>query len=321
MMNRLLTLVSMLVICVLPMGCKTTRAVETGAAAILVSDEQEGQLGLQVKDELTKQGVKYLNDPQVLGYVQSMATPILRAAEEVRPGVKWQLAVIDDPKTVNAFATPGGYLYVYTGLLMAAENEAELAGVMAHEAGHVAGRHSARQLVNAYGLQAIASMALGKDPGLLQQVGAAIVGNGAMLAHSRADETEADEMGATFSAKAGYDPKGLSSFFGKLMKGQGSTPKVLTWLSTHPATDERVQHVNEYIAEHRLSGSKVQSNEFLAVKQKLGATSPSTAAPAAAAPAQAQPPPANTRVPPQQQPSNTQQAPNPNPPLPVKRVP
>ena len=71
-----------------------------------------------------------------------------------RPEVNWQINVIDDSKTVNAFATPGGYLYVYSGLIMAADNEAELAGVMAHETGHVVARHSARQMVDAYGLSA-----------------------------------------------------------------------------------------------------------------------------------------------------------------------
>lgn len=247
------------------------RAVEKGAAQVLVSDEQENQLGLQVKGELEKQGVKYLNDQEVVAYVQKMATPILQAANSQRKGVDWKIAVIDDPKTVNAFATPGGFLYVYSGLLLTADNEAELAGVMAHEAGHVVARHSARQLVNAYGLEAVAGMALGKNPGMVSQVATAVVGNGAMLAHSRSDETEADELGATFSSAASYDPHGLVSFFQKLEAQQGKTPQFLTWLSTHPATSDRIEHVNAYIAEKKLSGSKTQTPEFQAAKARLQA--------------------------------------------------
>lgn len=267
--NSILAAIAVALPLALSCASAPVRAVEKGAATVLVSDEQEKQLGLQVRQELDKQGVKYLNDPQVVDYVKRMATPILQAANSERKGVDWQISVIDDPKTVNAFATPGGYVYVYTGLLLTAANEGEVAGVLAHEAGHVVARHSARQLVNAYGLQTVAEMALGKNPGAVSQVAAAIVGNGALLAHSRNDETEADELGARFSSAAGYDPHGLVTFFQKLMAEQGKTPKILTWLSTHPATEDRIQHVNQYIAQNNLRGSKTDSPEFQAAKARI----------------------------------------------------
>src|SRR6185503_4830008 len=147
-------------------------ATETAIAEALISDQQEAQLGLQVKSQLEKEGIRYLQDAVVKDYVTNIFRRIMPFAEKDRPGVHWNLYVIDDMKTVNAFATPGGNLYVYTGLLNAADNEAEVAGVLAHEAGHVVARHSARQLVNAYGLQTVAQLALGQNPGLMQQVAA-----------------------------------------------------------------------------------------------------------------------------------------------------
>ena len=149
-----------------------------------------------MKKELeTKEKIKYVEDPAVVEYVRSVSTPILQAANRDRADVKWKVNVIDDPKTVNAFATPGGYLYVYTGLLLAADNEAELAGVLGHEAAHVTGRHSAQALMLQYGQQAVIGAALGKNTGTAAQIAAGLAGAGAGLAFSRGNETEADELG------------------------------------------------------------------------------------------------------------------------------
>jgi predicted Zn-dependent protease len=229
---------------------------ETQLAKVLVSDQQESQIGLQVKQELEqKEHVRYLDDGDVTSFVKSITDKILPLAEKDRPGVKWQVEVIDDPKTVNAFATPGGFLYVYSGLLLAADNPSEIAGVLSHEAGHVVGRHSARQMVDAFGLQAVAALALGRNPGLATQLAAAIGGKSLMLANSRGDETEADEYGARYASAAGYDPRGLITFFQKLAKQEGRTPQLLKLLSDHPATPDRVSHLEQYIAQNRLAAS------------------------------------------------------------------
>ncbi|QRN99412.1 M48 family metalloprotease [Archangium violaceum] len=253
-------------------GCTSQRlaSAQRTAASYLVSDQQEEQLGQQVKTELeTKEKIKYVEDPAVVEYVRTLSTPILQAANRDRKGVKWKVNVIDDPKTVNAFATPGGYLYVYTGLLLAADNEAEVAGVMAHEAGHVVGRHSARAMILQYGQQAIIDAALGKNQGTVGQIAAGLAGTGVGLAYSRGNETEADEYGARYSAAAGYDPHGLATFFGKLAAGEGKTPGVLKWLSTHPPSSERMAHINDYIAKNRLSGSNLGAERLAAIKQSL----------------------------------------------------
>lgn len=252
-------------------GCTPQRIrAEKAVARVLISDEQEEQLGLQVKQELEqKENIKYVEDPAVVEYVRTVATPILQAANADRKGVKWKLNIIDDPKTVNAFATPGGYLYVYTGLLLAADNEAELAGVLAHEAGHVVGRHSARAMVNAYGLQAVTDMALGENPGTLAQVAAQLAGGGIQLAHGRGEELEADEFGAKYSSAAGYDPRGLITFFAKLQGEQGETPALLKWLSTHPANEDRIAHLRQVIARDRLEGTKTDAEQLNTIKTRL----------------------------------------------------
>jgi beta-barrel assembly-enhancing protease len=114
-------------------------AVETAAAKILVSDAQEAAIGAQLQRQLqTEQNMRYVNDPEVTSYVEGVAARVIDQASRDRKGVRWHVYVIDDPKQVNAFATPGGYMYVFSGLVLAADNEAELAGVLAHEAGHVA---------------------------------------------------------------------------------------------------------------------------------------------------------------------------------------
>lgn len=263
-------------------GCAAQRIrAEKAVADVFISDQQEEQLGLQVKQELEqKEKIKYVQDPAVLEYVRSLSTPILQAANSDRKGIRWRVNVIDDPKTVNAFATPGGYLYVYTGLLLAAENEAEIAGVMAHEAGHVVGRHSARAMVNAYGLQAITQMALGKNPGTAATVAAQLAGGGLQLAHGRSEETEADEYGARYSAAAGYDPRGLISFFEKLQKQQGQTPGVLKWLSTHPTNADRIRYLQQFIAQNRLAGTKSGNERLAPIKARIQQAQPAPTTPA-----------------------------------------
>jgi beta-barrel assembly-enhancing protease len=241
-----------------------------GVAKALVSDEQEKQLGDQVKQELDKQGTRYVQDPEVVTYVQGVAKKIFVSANKERPGVDWHVYVIDDPKQVNAFATPGGNLFVYTGLLMAADNEAELAGVWGHEAGHVVARHSARQMVDAMGAQTVIDMALGQNPDQVAQLAATLAAKGALLAYSREDESAADEFGARYASAAGYDPHGLITFFQKLQKMEGDVPAFSKYLSDHPATGDRITHLQQYIAEKKLGGTDLGADRLKPIKARLG---------------------------------------------------
>jgi predicted Zn-dependent protease len=240
---------------------------ETIAARELIPAEQENQLGLQVKQELeTKQNIRYVIDPTVVGYVRGVADKVIALGKKDRPEVTWQVNVIDDPKTVNAFATPGGYLYVYSGLLLQTDNEAELAGVMAHETGHVVARHAARNMVAAFGLQAVTEMVVGQNPGLLQKVASGIATQGLLLKHSRSDETEADEYGARYASAVGYDPHGLVTFFQRLQATEGQGNAAMVFLSDHPATPDRVSHVSSYISAHNLVGTDLGADRFAPIK-------------------------------------------------------
>ncbi len=252
-------------------GCSAKQRVrtETTLADIMISDQQSQQIGLQVREDLDKQGVRYIKDPEVLAYVDGIAARIFPLARKDRPGVDFSVKVIDDPNTVNAFATPGGYLYLYSGLLLAADNEAEVAGVLAHEAGHVVGRHVERQMVSSYGLQAIASMAIGSNPSLAQEIAASIASTGLMRAHGRSEEIEADEYGARYSARAGYDPHAMITFFGKLGAMEQKTPGMLGWLRTHPTSRARIDNLKGYIADHHLHGTELDAARHQQIRRRL----------------------------------------------------
>lgn len=244
---------------VLLVGCSRKARVEaeTGLADLLVSERQEEEIGEQVKEELRREGVRFVEDPEVVAYVEDIGRRVRKQVR--RSGYDGDLAfrVIDDPGTVNAFAVPGGDVYVFSGLLLAAENEAQVAGVMAHEAGHVAGRHAARQLVYAYGYSALASLALGENPTLVEQIGAQIVGQGFLAQHSQAEELEADRLGVRYVAKAGWDPRGMVQFFRILRDQEGQVPAVAAWFMSHPGTQERIDELKRIIEKRGWEGGEV----------------------------------------------------------------
>jgi len=252
-------------------GCSATQRAqtETTLAKALVSDQQSIELGKQLHKELDTQGVKYVHDSDVTGYVEGVAARIFDLARKDRTGIDYHVHVIDDPKTVNAFATPGGHIYVYSGLLLQAENEAELAGVLGHETGHVAGRHVERAMVNAYGVEALSAVALGKNPSMAAQLAASLAGTGVMSAHSRSEETEADEYGARYLSALGYQPEAMITFFRKLQASEGSTPRAMAWLQTHPVTQDRISHLKDYIRDNRLRGTELGESRYASMRSQV----------------------------------------------------
>lgn len=246
-----------------------TAPVERAVAQALITDEQESQLGLQVHEQLQKEQVKFHSNPKVAAYVDGIARRIVGAADRERPGVGWKLFVIDDGKTANAFATPGGRIYVYSGLLLQARNEAEVAGVLGHEMGHVVARHTARQLVAAKGLELVASMALGQKPNEIAALTAALAGKGTMLAYGREMEREADTHGVRYAAAANYDPDALATFF-EMLATKGDVPELLAFLSTHPPSAERVRNIRATIAQTGAKGTDLGADRLAAIRAELG---------------------------------------------------
>jgi predicted Zn-dependent protease len=227
----------------------------TGCAAMrqrlgyaLVAPEVEANLGAQVAAQVEKQE-KVLANAAVQEYVRTVATPLARRAQQDRPEVQFRLTVLDKPGEVNAFAAPGGYLYVYSGLLLAARDEAELAGVLAHEIGHVVARHSANQLAAQYGLELLASMALGENGPELARLAAGMGQAGVMARFSREDEMQADKLAVRYLAATGYDPDGLVSLFKILLTREaGSRTPLEQFLASHPDTQDRIRRIEIQIA-------------------------------------------------------------------------
>jgi predicted Zn-dependent protease len=241
---------------------------EQVVAAALIPDAQETELGFQVHESLKQENTKFLDNPDVGFYVAGLVNKLKPFAEKDRPGVNWQYFVIDDANTVNAFATPGGRIYIYTGLLLAADTEAEVVGVVGHELAHVVARHSARQLVAAKGLETVAQMALGKDPSDVAQLAAGLLGKGSIMAYGRDMELEADQYGAKYANAAGYDPRGLVTFFEKL-KAKGEMPGFLTFLSTHPTNTERIEKINAAIVANGFNATEQGTASLKAIQAKI----------------------------------------------------
>jgi predicted Zn-dependent protease len=265
------TIVPVLSIAVTAAACAGAQRVqtETALAKVLVSDAEAEKIGEQVHVELEKQGVRYVRDSTVTTYVEALGQKIFDLARDDRPGVDYHVHVIDDPKSVNAFATPGGHIYIYSGLLLAAANEAELAGVLGHETGHVAGRHVERAMVNAYGLQALSALALGENPSAAAAIAASLTGTGLLRAHSRSEEIEADEYGARYLSRLGYDPHAMITFFQKLQQSEGRSPRALGWLHTHPVTSERIENLQDYIARNGLKGGTLNAERHRSIQSRL----------------------------------------------------
>ncbi len=200
---------------------------------------------------LARYGGPY-DDPELAAYVERIGRRLAAVSEQ--PHARWTFTVLDTP-TVNAFAIPGGYVYVTRGLVALAGDEAQLAGVIGHEIGHVTAGHSAhrrsRGTVAGLGLLvgALGASLLGVDPSAVAQLGQVVAG-GILASYSRAEELEADRLGIRYLVRAGYDPYAQADFlermaaFEKLqakIAGRGYNPSRVDFFATHPATAERTR--------------------------------------------------------------------------------
>lgn len=206
----------------------------------LISIEEEWQLGQQLSQDVARQ-VRLSNDSTLNSYVSNMGQRLVAQTPAPFNQLPWQFHVVEDP-AINAFAIPGGHVYVHTGLIANADNAAELAGVMAHEISHITARHSTEQITRQYGLSVLAGLVLGQDPNLLAQLAAQIVAGGALARFSRSAEEEADALGIQAMARAGYNPIGMATMFEELLEHrQGQPGRVEQFFSTHPLTEDRAR--------------------------------------------------------------------------------
>ena len=237
-------------------GCASLRQF---LGATLVPVETEIELGRRLAAKVESEH-RVLRDSRIQRYVRFLARPLIEQAWRDRPGIDYRVTVLDDPEQVNAFALPGGPTYVFTGLMLLAGDESELAAVLAHELGHVVARHSAEQLASRWGLQILTNIALGEDPEALAAVFAEFGAGGAMARFSREDELEADDLGLRYITAAGYDPRGMVRMFQGLQSVEGGSSRPLGGLlATHPATAERIERLQRRI--DRMDGDLPQRRQ------------------------------------------------------------
>lgn len=216
---------------------------------ILISPEQESRLGVDAFQEVLSKE-KISRDPALQAVVNRIGWRIANAAR--RPDFEWEFVVIDKPKTVNAFALPGGKVAVYSGMFPVARTEGGLAAVMSHEVAHVLARHGGERLSHGLlaqmGAVAIQAGMSGRDAGVVQGVMVAYglgANVGVLLPYGRLQESEADRIGLLIMAQAGYDPTEAVSLWRRMAQQEGRRPP--EFLSTHPSPARRIHDLEQLI--------------------------------------------------------------------------
>lgn len=215
-----------------------------GLVSILVSTDQDIQMGLASVAQIETDPKNYpLLDsskyPVAYGHIYRITRNIINSGNVYyKNEFPWRVRIIKDDSTLNAFCTPGGFIYVYSGIIKYLDNEAQLAGVLGHEIGHADRRHGAKQMMDQYGISALLSI-LTNDT---SSKWTGLVGNLLLLKYSRDHENEADEYSVRYLYGTTYDPRGAKYFFEKILaSGQ---PRIPAFLSTHPDPGDRVNHIN-----------------------------------------------------------------------------
>jgi len=242
---------------------------DVGKGLNLYSLEREIALGKHYAQEVERES-KIVDDPVIAEYVNRVGQNLVRNSDAKVP---FTIKVIDGEQ-VNAFALPGGFFFVYTGLIMAADSEAQLAGVMAHEIAHVAARHATRQMTRGQIINwaMIPLIFVGGWAGYGAYEGASVAIPITFLKFSRAQESEADMLGLEYMYKAGYDPTAFVDFFEKIQTMEKRKPGTVSKIfSDHPPTDDRVKAAQKNIQELLKAKPEyvVNTSEFDNVKTRL----------------------------------------------------
>ncbi|TLY28426.1 MAG: M48 family metallopeptidase [Nitrospirae bacterium] len=243
------------------LGCSTNPYTDR-PQLLLISESQELQLGAQAYAQVLRDPkVKISQDPREVEPVNRVAKRVIEAAKqskyaEMAKQFNWQVIVIKDDKTMNAFALPGGKIAVYTGIFPIAKNEAGLAAILGHEVTHALARHGAERmsqgLLTQLGLEAanIALASQGASPIVMQTAMTALglgANVGVLLPFSRAHESEADYIGLLLAAQAGYDPREAVRVWERMEQVSKGQPA--EFLSTHPSHGTRIQQLEGWMNE------------------------------------------------------------------------
>jgi predicted Zn-dependent protease len=207
------------------------------------------QLGEELDSEIRNNPSEYpiLENKELTQYLQGMVDEIIRSPLiEYEDEFAYEVRIINDDENVNAFAVPGGYIYVYTGLMKYLDREATMAGILAHEVAHAERRHATQRITTAYGAQFLAGLLLGENPSELEQVVSGILTNLALLQNSREDEYEADEYSFKYLQSTKWYPGAIMFFFDKVDQDRDAG-FLEELLSTHPMPQDRINAVQQMI--------------------------------------------------------------------------
>ncbi len=252
-------------------SCKfTQKAYDSTKTALnnanIFTPDDDIKLGLQVKEEIESDPKKFpilkeSKNREIYKYIRGLKDIILKTNKlKYKDKFKWELKIIDNDTILNAFATPGGYIYIYTGLIKFLDTEDELLGVLGHEMAHADRRHSTRQLTKSVGLSILLNAALGDKQSVEQIIGALI-----NLQFSRSNESEADEYSVRYLCPTAYNATGAAGFFKKML----NRPVPPVFLSTHPSPKNRVKHIEDLKTELNCQGTRTNKSKYSKMKRLL----------------------------------------------------
>ena len=229
-----------------------TNPVTGEAQRVQLTAKQEIALGLQSRQKMADQYGGLYPDQALQQYVGQVGTRVVQKSIASKGPYAYNFYLLRDPKVINAFALPGGQVFITAALLQRLSSEAQLAGVLGHEVGHVVGRHGAehlakqqlgQSLVTAVGVAASDDRGGGQNAAILAQAVNQLVG----LQYGREDELESDRLGLEFMAEAGYDPRGILELMQILAASRGKGGQQPEFFSSHPNPDNRLQRLQELI--------------------------------------------------------------------------